>query len=693
MKENEVFFNKINSVKKLFHQDSIQIRQINLLISVLRNKYHNLSYCRLFFTYDKQILQDQSNKNFSFNVLCFREMSHASTFDNLFNKYYNTYLLKSIKKNRGNNILFFKEKFKVEFKVVIHDASKNNDWGNSYLNLIGDRVILYQNNNNLVYHDFKSSNILDCYTKLEFNTDKNKICLNFKYKKKNKSTNDILICPIRKNVVDYQFMTNKISNLCTQNIDHFLKEIFYNKLNSCDFFSKLKGHSQEFLLKESYNFIKHKVELLSEKRERKLRNNLISFFKTMCKGILNNYLDNFKEDTKLLKIVSNLIHAKPCECKEDNKKNETKSQDPYTKRKKCFKKRDENLNIGYRGCNITKSLTISDKSKNKSKENINVTKTHNGDNYISYQNESINPNKLTGNSSKIKIKINQTRHVNCYNKNNIEIHKNQSDTQKNLVRSSQIIDLNNTERLRINNKSANLNEESIILYKLYQHYFFNKNGIPSQLLLNSNIQPNKNMRLNVANLTINLIKESSSLFKAPSQFRTFNRLDNKPSIKIDQDCNRNDIYCLCKSHPQYKNCVCLAYPKSVVCLKNYCIYHDSDYECSPLICDKPNIEKTDKCYCKHNIEDLRCKCKTNPFSQDCFCLQFPLSHLCNKRSCHFNPYSIFCSCRTSKGEGLCSGRYCINHPNDAYCNCITNPITGSCKCLNDPRSCSSIIRL
>ena len=159
--------------------------------------------------------------------------------------------------------------------------------------------------------------------------------------------------------------------------------------------------------------------------------------------------------------------------------------------------------------------------------------------------------------------------------------------------------------------------------------------------------------------------------------------------KIHQECNKNDIYCLCKNHPQYKDCVCLAYPKSVVCMKNYCADHCDEYECNPNRCDEDENEECEKCYCKDNMNDIKCKCKTNPYSEECFCLQYPLSHLCNKRSCQFNPNSLFCACKTIMREDLCSPRYCVDNSKDAYCKCITNPMSEECRCLNDPRSCSS----
>ena len=53
-------------------------------------------------------------------------------------------------------------------------------------------------------------------------------------------------------------------------------------------------------------------------------------------------------------------------------------------------------------------------------------------------------------------------------------------------------------------------------------------------------------------------------------------------------------------------------------MKNYCIEHSNDYECNPSVCDNEEF-KTDKCYCKNNLNDIKCKCMTNPYSRECFC--------------------------------------------------------------------------
>jgi hypothetical protein len=160
---------------------------------------------------------------------------------------------------------------------------------------------------------------------------------------------------------------------------------------------------------------------------------------------------------------------------------------------------------------------------------------------------------------------------------------------------------------------------------------------------------------------------------------------------IEGECDKNDIYCLCRNHPQYKDCVCLAYPKSIICNNNYCVEHKDSYECNPSQCDKePNCEN---CYCKNNMDDVKCKCKVNPYDRECFCLQYPLSHLCNEKACKINPNTLYCSCKTSLKEKMCTPRYCFDNPTNIYCKCIVNPLSPECKCMNDPTLCDSKINL
>ena len=165
---------------------------------------------------------------------------------------------------------------------------------------------------------------------------------------------------------------------------------------------------------------------------------------------------------------------------------------------------------------------------------------------------------------------------------------------------------------------------------------------------------------------------------------SFTTIDNQ----IIDFCDKNDIYCLCKNHPQYKECICSVFPMSVICMKNYCIEHSNDYECNPSVCDNEEF-KTDKCYCKNNLNDIKCKCMTNPYSRECFCTKNPLSHLCNKKICHFNPNSLFCSCSKNHRPLMCEATYCVENPLNPYCKCIVNPFKDECKCLNDPITCSS----
>ena len=164
--------------------------------------------------------------------------------------------------------------------------------------------------------------------------------------------------------------------------------------------------------------------------------------------------------------------------------------------------------------------------------------------------------------------------------------------------------------------------------------------------------------------------------------------------KIDPDqlasstCDASDIYCLCKFHPRYKDCVCLAYPKSVICSETYCAENPLTYECNPQRCD--DEPKDDKCFCKDNIDDIKCKCKMNPVNKECFCMKFPFSHLCNDKICKFNPNSLFCKCQLKPKDNICSPKFCVKNPNHPQCECIINPMNKHCKCVNDPNSCERI---
>jgi hypothetical protein len=162
----------------------------------------------------------------------------------------------------------------------------------------------------------------------------------------------------------------------------------------------------------------------------------------------------------------------------------------------------------------------------------------------------------------------------------------------------------------------------------------------------------------------------------------------KPENLAEFRCDPSDIYCICKFHPKYKNCVCLAYPKSVVCSSTYCFENKNSYECNPLMCEKPDNKNSTECFCRENIDHIRCKCKMNPLDRDCFCLKFPLSHLCNQRICKFNPNSLYCKCDITPKDPICSPKYCHKNPDSPHCECLLNPLDEKCKCINDPNNCS-----
>ena len=192
-----------------------------------------------------------------------------------------------------------------------------------------------------------------------------------------------------------------------------------------------------------------------------------------------------------------------------------------------------------------------------------------------------------------------------------------------------------------------------------------------------------------------------------NQFSIKNSLDAQPTCNNTKvvkqltkaeniasiDCDISDIYCLCKYHPKYRDCVCLAYPRSVTCSTTYCYENKNSYECNPLYCEKSENLISSECFCKTNTNHISCKCKTNPYHKDCFCMKFPLSHLCNDRICRFNPNSLFCKCQYSPSDPICSPVYCFDNNKSPQCECIVTPVSDNCRCINEPSSCSRNLTL
>ena len=168
-----------------------------------------------------------------------------------------------------------------------------------------------------------------------------------------------------------------------------------------------------------------------------------------------------------------------------------------------------------------------------------------------------------------------------------------------------------------------------------------------------------------------------------------NKINDSSSSDDQTSCNPNDIFCLCKNHPKYKDCVCLAYPKSVICSEDYCLDNKDNYECNPSKCDSDEKKSSDVCYCKENYNDTKCKCKLNPFQKECFCVKYPSSHLCNKKNCKLNPNTVFCKCDARPKSKICSPTFCNDSPKSVHCKCILEPLSNECKCINDPYTCTS----
>jgi len=149
--------------------------------------------------------------------------------------------------------------------------------------------------------------------------------------------------------------------------------------------------------------------------------------------------------------------------------------------------------------------------------------------------------------------------------------------------------------------------------------------------------------------------------------------------------NVGGIFKLCENHPRMKDCICAAYPNSVICSINYCLNHPNYYECAPNYC---NIRPGDHeaCKCKFDPEGLECRCKLNPISKECFCMRFPESKFCLPDFCSsFNNYNqIFCLCAKSPIAQECRPAYCFENKFDVRCKCLLKSQDKACLCYSYP---------
>jgi hypothetical protein len=193
--------------------------------------------------------------------------------------------------------------------------------------------------------------------------------------------------------------------------------------------------------------------------------------------------------------------------------------------------------------------------------------------------------------------------------------------------------------------------------------------------------------------------ESHENLKNPSA-RKINLNKFQKNLK-NQECLNEDIFCLCKKHPNYRDCVCLAHPGAEICDDSFCEDKNNfnNYECDPNTNCKAGFitsSLNQSCKCKENFNS-KCKCKLDPFSHECFCKKFPFSHMCNLNNCSFETNSLFCKCRRDKNnyqnleDEECESGYCHRNSNSVLCECLLNPLNSHCRCLNDPSKCSSKI--
>lgn len=145
------------------------------------------------------------------------------------------------------------------------------------------------------------------------------------------------------------------------------------------------------------------------------------------------------------------------------------------------------------------------------------------------------------------------------------------------------------------------------------------------------------------------------------------------------------MFKLCENHPRMKDCICAAYPNSVICKKEYCLNHPNFYECSPSYCAR-RPDDIEACRCKFESNSLECRCKLNPISKECFCLRFPESKYCLPDFCNsFNNLNqIFCLCKKNPFALECKPSYCHENKFDSRCKCLLNNLDESCFCYIYP---------
>jgi len=458
------------------------------------------------------------------------------------------------------------------------------------------------------------------------------------------SYNQVVDCKLKPKILKRTVCFNlKVIKEGISNIQVCLKRSNLNK-NYIDFINVKQKTNTKCLIS-----LQRKFKKVLAKVQTKAKIN--DYFKGHSKEFISK---NFKEYRKNNESEKKVKKEKDLKIAEKNKKKGAERSHKEKEKNSKGKKKLSPLNEGKDKQNSTiVNSSSSIQTKNKTS---NVTQ---------------NTTKTSKTASKNKTNVNKKNFTkktkDKYNKENIK-KNNSSNVQSDKQQTAALI-----RRINLKSLDSNIKTKEDI-YKKYKNYL-NQQSLQGT----TNQQSQNNFILFASNLTLTLKEDKED--DTPDD-------EEEKHKKIVDYCNKDDIYCLCKHHPDYKNCVCGAFPKSIICNKNFCKEHFDEYECKPKSCDL-EFSDSEKCYCKNNIDDLKCKCRLNPYSEECFCLQYPSSHLCNKRICQFNPNSIFCACRSNLREDICAPGYCVEHPLDAYCKCITSPGIDECRCLNDPTSCEN----
>lgn len=128
LKNNEIFFNRVDSVRSLFPINDYKTQSnLFLLITKLRKSYSaNINNCRFFLTNSKPSIPSslELNKTFKFNlvkqkrinVICFNNHFESTVFDKMFEKFYLGYL----KANKGKNLTYFTQNSDKKKIISIH---------------------------------------------------------------------------------------------------------------------------------------------------------------------------------------------------------------------------------------------------------------------------------------------------------------------------------------------------------------------------------------------------------------------------------------------------------------------------------------------------------------------------------------------------------------------------------------------